>query len=526
MTFALPDGSMLVLDVAGLLPLGRLLLEVTALAGLGLLAARGLRRTPARAHAALRATALAILLVAPAALAFRALGLGVLPGVTVDLMPAAASGDAVADAGIVVRTVPLATIVVALWALAALAGLVRIAAVLRAAGRMIRTLPPAADERAARRASAIAAELGLRRTCVRIVAGPDAPGPIAWGWRPPTVALPTTLLRDADDVELDAVLRHELAHVARADHVAWLLGDVVRALLPAHPLAARVRRALRSTAEAACDDAAIAAGVPGDRYAALLLRLVRAASSCTPERSVTAWPMPAMASAAPELSRRVERALVAARRETRAAGTVRAMAVTLALATVAGAAALQPAPLALPDPASVDPARPLVAVPGTLDLGVVAVAGQGRGTLELVNLGGAPVTITGHRATCGCTTVEGLVPGVVRPGGRVSATVRMNAPEHPGETKVKQVHVLLDGLEPLVIDVRLRTTPDARAAPDAVVPSVAPFTDVTTERPAERAAERPVGRDVAADDEPAIGPTLEDLGAFTVAASDTVMTCS
>jgi len=465
MTLTLLDGSLLVLDPTGLGALARLLLEATAVAGLGLLVARRLAAAPARDHAVLRATAAAVLLVAPVAFAFRALGLGVLPGATVHAGLPAAAAATEDTATAVVRSIPLAALVAGGWAVAATWRTAGVLRRLRAAARMIGGLPTSDDGDLVARAGALAGGFGLDAGRLRIAVAPEGSGPLAWGWQRPTVALPAGMASIADPDEMDAVLRHELAHLVRRDHRAWLLGDLVRALLPLHPFARRLRSRLRATAEAACDDAAIAGGVPGDRYAALLLRLVRGAASggCTPPvRGAAAWPVPAMAAAPSELSRRVERALADARREPRATGGVRLVAATLALATVAVAAALQPAPLRAAEPQFVDPARPLVALPGVLDLGVVAVAGQGRGTLELVNLGREPVTITGHRATCGCTTVEGLAPGVVRPGERVSAVVRMNAPENPGETKVKQVHVLLDGLEPLVIEVRLVT----RGGPD------------------------------------------------------------
>ena len=97
--------------------------------------------------------------------------------------------------------------------------------------------------------------------------------PLAAGFRHPVVILPDTLLGKIADAELDCVLFHELAHVARRDDWTNLLGRLASAVFVLHPVAAWVLRRIEREREIACDDWVVAATGSSVRYAATLARL-------------------------------------------------------------------------------------------------------------------------------------------------------------------------------------------------------------------------------------------------------------
>ena len=101
------------------------------------------------------------------------------------------------------------------------------------------------------------------------------PVAITWGtWRP-VVMLPAGA-RDWSDARIELVLRHELAHVARRDCLARLLGQVACSLYWPNPLVWLVARHLRLAQEQACDDRVLAAGAEAPAYAAELLAAAQA----------------------------------------------------------------------------------------------------------------------------------------------------------------------------------------------------------------------------------------------------------
>jgi beta-lactamase regulating signal transducer with metallopeptidase domain len=133
------------------------------------------------------------------------------------------------------------------------------------------------------------------------------------------------------DQRLDAVLRHERAHLARGDQWAQLVAGAACAAYWLHPLAWLAARWAALERERACDDAVLAAGIDPAAYAATLLDVARHAVSFAP----------AMAERT-HLGRRIESILDddVARRPSRA-GAVCAVAatilVTLPLAAITSA---------------------------------------------------------------------------------------------------------------------------------------------------------------------------------------------
>jgi Zn-dependent protease with chaperone function len=103
------------------------------------------------------------------------------------------------------------------------------------------------------RVGQIAHRVGLRRK-VNLLWMPQTMGPMAFGLVRPTIGLPLDFEAEYSAAEQDAVLAHELAHLAARDPRWFLLADFATALLWWHPLAWWVRRSFHLTAELAADE--------------------------------------------------------------------------------------------------------------------------------------------------------------------------------------------------------------------------------------------------------------------------------
>ena len=106
--------------------------------------------------------------------------------------------------------------------------------------------------------------------------------PVAVGFQRPAVVLPEALLGGLTAAELDHVLLHELAHIARRDDWTNLSARIAGAVLALHPVARLGAAADRSRTRMACDDWVVAATGAARPYAASLARLFEL---CTSRRS-------------------------------------------------------------------------------------------------------------------------------------------------------------------------------------------------------------------------------------------------
>ncbi len=106
-------------------------------------------------------------------------------------------------------------------------------------------------------------QLGLRR--LRLLVWPRLRGPVAFGVLRPTVALPEDFRTRFSPAQCEAMLAHELAHLAARDPQWLTLADLVCALAWWHPAVWWARRQFRSACESAADEAA--ALVPDGRAA-------------------------------------------------------------------------------------------------------------------------------------------------------------------------------------------------------------------------------------------------------------------
>ncbi|MFN0079188.1 MAG: M56 family metallopeptidase [Prosthecobacter sp.] len=96
--------------------------------------------------------------------------------------------------------------------------------------------------------------------------------PMLTGWRRPVVWLPSESV-NWDDRRLEAVLRHELAHLQRADVLWHWLSQLIVCLWWWQPLVWLARRGLRVETEHAADDAAVLAGGDAHDYARTLVEI-------------------------------------------------------------------------------------------------------------------------------------------------------------------------------------------------------------------------------------------------------------
>jgi beta-lactamase regulating signal transducer with metallopeptidase domain len=94
--------------------------------------------------------------------------------------------------------------------------------------------------------------------------------PVALGVRRSSILLPAGW-RDWDDVELDAVMAHEVSHVARHDALTQRLSLLHRAAFWFSPLSWWLDRRIAELAEEASDEAALVHGADRTRYAETLL---------------------------------------------------------------------------------------------------------------------------------------------------------------------------------------------------------------------------------------------------------------
>ena len=113
---------------------------------------------------------------------------------------------------------------------------------------------------------------------VRLFTSSVVTTPLTWGTLRPVILLPEDAL-DWDDDHRRVVLRHEMAHVSRADSLSQLLAGLVCAFYWFHPLAWMLERRLRAECERACDDRVVILGTPATDYASHLLEVARSARS-------------------------------------------------------------------------------------------------------------------------------------------------------------------------------------------------------------------------------------------------------
>lgn len=110
--------------------------------------------------------------------------------------------------------------------------------------------------------------------------------PIATGFLRPAVILPVDLPVTLSREELDHVLLHETAHIARWDDWTNLLARVLDALLALHPVALWILRRIELERESACDDWVVTRTRAARTYAQSLLHLYELRLVSRPRREM------------------------------------------------------------------------------------------------------------------------------------------------------------------------------------------------------------------------------------------------
>jgi len=101
----------------------------------------------------------------------------------------------------------------------------------------------------------------------------DLASPISWGLMRPVILLNSRAVEAAGEAE--AIIAHELAHVARMDWVKLLLARLATALFWFNPLVWILAREAHQLREEAADDAVLGADIADTDYAQLLVGVAR-----------------------------------------------------------------------------------------------------------------------------------------------------------------------------------------------------------------------------------------------------------
>lgn len=113
---------------------------------------------------------------------------------------------------------------------------------------------------------------GVRATA-RVVESASVAVPTVIGCFKPVVLLPARIFTGLSEEQIEALVAHELAHIARYDYLVNIAQSVVEALLFYHPAVWWVSQGIRVEREYCCDDRAIATTHDGLSYARALTAL-------------------------------------------------------------------------------------------------------------------------------------------------------------------------------------------------------------------------------------------------------------
>ncbi len=112
---------------------------------------------------------------------------------------------------------------------------------------------------------------------IALLASPEISSPLSWGGLQPKILLNTDAV--AARADADAIVAHELAHLARADWAKLVLARVSVALFWFNPFAWLLAREAHQLREEAADDAVLATDIEDSAYASLLVSAARRQSN-------------------------------------------------------------------------------------------------------------------------------------------------------------------------------------------------------------------------------------------------------
>lgn len=273
-----------------------LLMQVTACVALGLVGSGLLKRHAARAHQALLAGLLAAILMPALYVAVKHLELGLLvsempappaadtdfsivdgtaivplPATEIEYDPVAATQVSAGEAAPV--RLPWRAILMASWGATTALLLGRLVLQFILGLRLLCGAEPVESADLHRALEEAKVRIGVRRG-VRLRRSERIRSPVIWCWCPvPVLLVQQSAKATRGGCDWAGVFSHELAHLARRDHLSGLLAELLICALPWHPLMWWTRRRLTRLSEEACDDWVLAGGQAGVDYAESLLNL-------------------------------------------------------------------------------------------------------------------------------------------------------------------------------------------------------------------------------------------------------------
>jgi TonB family protein len=148
---------------------------------------------------------------------------------------------------------------------------VRRSIAVRRAGAIRRRSRPLDHGREAGVLARVAGQMPGANVALRSSSGPDSPCVI--GIVRPMLLWPAGISDDLSDRQLEAIMRHELAHVRRRDNLAGAIHAIVEICFWFHPLVWWLSGRLVTERERACDETVLAAGAAPADYADAILRI-------------------------------------------------------------------------------------------------------------------------------------------------------------------------------------------------------------------------------------------------------------
>lgn len=130
------------------------------------------------------------------------------------------------------------------------------------------------DEELRQRVQGMALKLGMDRS-VQVLETAHIQTPVVFGLFHPIIALPTGFTERFDSRQQEAILGHELAHLAARDPLWYLLADALVSLLWWHPLVWVARSRLQVASELAADEACVLAEQGPETLAECLVSIAK-----------------------------------------------------------------------------------------------------------------------------------------------------------------------------------------------------------------------------------------------------------
>jgi beta-lactamase regulating signal transducer with metallopeptidase domain len=134
--------------------------------------------------------------------------------------------------------------------------------------RQVRPLPAEWQRQVQR----FAGQMGIGRK-VQILESRLIEHPLTLGHFKPVILIPLGMLSGLSPEQIEALIRHELAHIRRADYLVNLLQSCIETVLFFHPAVWWISGQIRESREHCCDDLALQQGQDRWEYAQALLQL-------------------------------------------------------------------------------------------------------------------------------------------------------------------------------------------------------------------------------------------------------------